>query len=311
MNTFGRTLLGALGTALLLLLGACGSAMRAGDGSVPSPQAGPITVRVDVAPPGATEVTVQADKSACNSYSKYDAQLYVQCMQQRGYRLSVLGPDGRPTTIQQLYSRRVPSSATNPPTAVTPSGPATAVNPALSPERQAAPSGASKIPTEASRLARQEEAERAAEREREEAAKAAKEERLVGAQVHAASVADLERQMEFCVGVIGGLVGTNLMSQFKEFGGEVFRQAWPVPSGNEPNGLGASLVALASGTGMRYSRGSQLFEQSHTEGDARRTAYAGGQAVRAAAEKNDVAGLVNVLHKCDKESDELATRMDW
>jgi hypothetical protein len=208
-------------------------------------------------------------------------------MQQRGYRVSVWGPDGRQTTIQQLYSRQAPSSANNPPIAAGPSGPETAVD---STQQQASQYlGVS--PAQSAELAKL---------QREEAAKAAKEEQLMVAHVHAESVAELERQMEFCVGISGGLEAVTLMPQFKAFDDAVYRQA----SQTEGSGLTTFL-------GLRYARGAILFEQSHTEGEWRPLARRGGETVRKFADKNDVKGLMSLLQKCNKESDELAARMGW
>lgn len=413
-----------VGTLLMLLLGACGAPAPLGSGHVSTAAAAPksIAVRIDAVPPGTTQAKVLADKSACNNYSRYDTLLYVQCMQGRGYQVSIYGPDGQPTTIQQLYSRQAPAFVSNPPpSALAPSAvPSSAFQSPLSPERQAelrdiesylnkvvssggiyqpyryshqqilkdpsasqaetklyvaicfayrgsqtmdphktpawvtndasfkdeqtariwyqlvidqlqaehpdistqgrlpswdptghqrfvlleATSSLAQLPTDASRQAGQ----NAIKQQREAADKAAREEQLIGARVHAESAAELERQMEFCEGVIGGLHGTDFVPKFKEFGGEVFRQAWPV---TEAGGLTTDLTALAGGFGFRYARGAKIFEQSHTEGEARRTATRGGETVRQYAEKNDVFGLVVVLHRCDKESDELAARMDW
>lgn len=48
-------------------------------------------------------MSILKDKQACDSSSHYDARLFVQCMQVRGYTLAVYGPDHKRTSIDALY----------------------------------------------------------------------------------------------------------------------------------------------------------------------------------------------------------------
>src|ERR1700761_3815083 len=97
---------------LLVCIGGCTSAQHSNDENTALRQPGAISIRIDAAPAGTTDARARADKAACDQYSHFDARMYVQCMQKRGYAMSVSGPDGRPTTIEQLYSK---GNTNNPP----------------------------------------------------------------------------------------------------------------------------------------------------------------------------------------------------
>jgi hypothetical protein len=70
----------------------------------------PISVDITAVPPGADTMRILKDKQDCDSSSHYDARLFVQCMQGRGYSLAVYGPDHKRTSIDDLYSGGPPSA---------------------------------------------------------------------------------------------------------------------------------------------------------------------------------------------------------
>jgi len=55
-------------------------------------------------PAGSTTLTILRDKQDCDRYSRFDARLFAQCMETRGYAVAVYGPDNKRTTIEKLYT---------------------------------------------------------------------------------------------------------------------------------------------------------------------------------------------------------------
>lgn len=88
----------------------------------------PISVDITSVPPGADTASILKDKQACDSSSHYDARLFVQCMQARGYSLAVYGPDHKRTSIDELYSAE-PGSAGRPQRQQTQQSPTAQSNP--------------------------------------------------------------------------------------------------------------------------------------------------------------------------------------
>ena len=77
-------------------------------GSASPEHTGPIGVDITAVPTGSTTLTILRDKQDCDKFSHFDARLFVQCMQKRGYALAVYGPNHQQTTIDALYAPKAP-----------------------------------------------------------------------------------------------------------------------------------------------------------------------------------------------------------
>ena len=78
-------------TGLLFTLSSCG----------PIPGPGQVATNV-IPPPGKSPIAQQYENAACTSTANGVLQVYVRCMEQRGYQVLLVGPGGVPMSASQL-----------------------------------------------------------------------------------------------------------------------------------------------------------------------------------------------------------------
>lgn len=118
-----------------VLLAGCASSVSERSGAAPKEHTGPITVDIAEVPAGSTTLSILKDKQDCDSYSHFDARLFAQCMERRGYSVVVYGADHQRTTIQELYAPKGSTTVA----AAPPSTPAVPQNSAVNSLQNATP----------------------------------------------------------------------------------------------------------------------------------------------------------------------------
>jgi len=107
-------------SACPLFLAGCASSVAQRSGTFPQEHTGPISVDITAVPAGATTLTIFKDKQDCDNYSHFDARLFTQCMEKRGYAVAIYGPDHQRTTLEELYTpKSAPTVAAPTPPVVT------------------------------------------------------------------------------------------------------------------------------------------------------------------------------------------------
>ncbi|CAD6529240.1 hypothetical protein LMG27952_02277 [Paraburkholderia hiiakae] len=136
-NRPGVAILFGLYAAGILTFAGCASSVPPRTAAVPKEHTGPISVDITAVPAGSTTLTILKDKQDCDAYSHFDARLFAQCMEKRGYAVAVYGPDHQRTTIEELYAPHPAPSVTAPapvtaPAATAPAAQSVSVPPAPS-----------------------------------------------------------------------------------------------------------------------------------------------------------------------------------